>query len=55
MFEWKVTNMTTGAVLHPWAAGTSSFSFVFSDAATYKVNVRVLQSIDCDDPHSATA
>lgn len=49
-FEWQVSNYATNAVLHPYAAGTSTFSYAFTAPGTYKVNVRVQQSATCDDP-----
>src|SRR5436189_143199 len=49
-FEWKVTNLSTGVVLQPFTAGGSTFSYVFSVAANYKVNVRVQQAETCEDP-----
>ncbi|MGZ6636462.1 MAG: PKD domain-containing protein [Solirubrobacteraceae bacterium] len=49
-FEWKVTDVASGAILHPFTAGASTFTFGFPGVGTYKVNVRVPQSSDCDDP-----
>ncbi len=49
-FEWKVTNLSTGAVLQPFTSGASTFSYSFPVAGSYKVNVRVQQATTCDDP-----
>lgn len=49
-FEWKVTDVTTNTVLQPFALGSSTFSYPFSSAGTYRVNVRVQQAGTCDDP-----
>lgn len=49
-FEWKVTDLGTNAVLLPFTAGGPTFSHAFGAPGTYKVNVRVQQDGDCDDP-----
>lgn len=49
-FEWKVTDATTNAVLQPFTLGSSTFSYSFAGAGSYRVNVRVRQASTCDDP-----
>ncbi len=49
-FEWKVTDVATNTVLQPFALGSSTFSYPFASAGTYRVNVKVQQASTCDDP-----
>ncbi len=49
-FEWKVTDLGTNTILLPFTAGGSTFSHIFSSVGSYKVNVRVQQDSECDDP-----
>ncbi len=49
-FRWRIRDAGTLQVIQPYQAGSSQFSASFASAGSYRVEVRVDQSADCDDP-----